>query len=544
VISRERVDFAGGGGFHGAMARLRLLVPRVSIAAFVAFLLASAWLGRLEQGGPPHADLVLEGRVPATLFLPETPYDDFTAFTEQPPPDARPPVIVLAHGFASDRVNMSGLARNIAVSGYAVLTLDLAGHGENRNPFAGGQGRPDAFASDLAAAVDYLRSSPLVDGSHIAVMGHSMGAQAALDFATRDSGLDAAIMISGGWSMFGPQRAANALFLVAAVDPPRIATRIGELAAELAGIAAVTPGETYGDFRQGTAVRRVEVPGADHLTILWSDFAAREILAWLDAAMPREHISEPPPRDPRGPVVALLAVLMVLVLPGFGLLVGRLTPTTEHLPPTRRASGLALLLGAFVATMPLASPGQPGAILSVEVGDIVVIHCALAGIVLLVTLHLRDRAQFASLFAMPGRSLLGAGIAMTGVYVLLQPLGTFVHRISLTPERVGVFVLATAGLLPFMLAANVLVRRGPPLSASLYAAGARVLFLLVMVAGVVAGVLPFVVILMLPALLGAFTLSEVLVASIYVASRNLLTIATIDAAWLALIVAAVMPVRI
>jgi dienelactone hydrolase len=544
VTAGVRVDFAGGGGFHGAMPRLRALVPRVSLAAFVAFLLASAVLGRLEQGGPPHADLTLDGGIPATLYLPDTPADDLAAFSEEPPAEDRPPAVVLVHGFSSDRVNMSGLARRLAVSGYAVLALDLPGHGENRNPFESGFGRPDAFASDFAAAVDFLRSSPLVDGSHIAVIGHSMGAGAALDFATRDSGLDAAVMISGGWSTFGPQRAQNALFLVAAGDPPRIGARSGELAADLAGIAAAAPGETYGDFRQGTAVRRVEVPGADHLTILWSDFAAREILGWLDAAIPGEQLRSPPPRDPRGPVVALLAALMVFVLPGLGLVVGRIAPTTEHLPDSRRGWGLGLFAAALVATMPLAGPGRPGAIVSAEVVDVVAVHFALAGMVLLVALHLRDRAQLASLFALPGRSLLGAGVAVVSIYVLMQPLGTFVHRIALTPERLGVFVLALFGFLPLALGATMLLRRGPPLSACLFASAARVIAVLVLIAGVIAGVLPFVVILMLPALVGVFVLSEVLATSVYVASRNLLAIATIDAAWLALIVAAIMPVRL
>ena len=52
-----------------------------------------------------------------------------------------------------------------------------------------------------------------------------MGAGAALDFATRDSGLDAVVLISGGWSMLGPQRPPNVLFLYAAGDPERIKTR-------------------------------------------------------------------------------------------------------------------------------------------------------------------------------------------------------------------------------------------------------------------------------------------------------------------------------
>ncbi len=530
------------------MPRTRSLVPLlsfVSLAAFGAFLLASAWLEHLDRGGPPHMDLTLEGAIPATLYLPAAGAGDASApFLDAPPYAARPPAIVLVHGFSSDRAAMSPLARRLASAGFAVLTLDVRGHGANRNCFPGGRGRADFLAPDLAAAVDFLRTSPLIDGSHIALMGHSMGAGAALDFATRDSGIDAVVMISGGWSMLGPQRAPNTLFLYAVGDSERIRTRSGELAARLAGTAQPALGETYGDFRQGTAVRRVEVPGADHLTILWSEFAVAEIIRWLDQAVGLEPRVAPETSDPRGPVVALLGVLVALVLPGFGLLIGRLTPTTEHLPASRRPLGLALLAMALLVTMPLASTGEPGAILSIEVGDVVGAHFALAGIALLVALYLRDRAQFASLFATPGRSLLGAALGMIGIYVLLLPLGTFFHRLALTPERTAVFALATLAFLPLELAMQTLLRRGRPLSAALYAAGGRVLVVLVMLAGVVAGVLPPVVMLMLPALAIVFVLIEILDASIYLASRNLLAIALLDAAWIAWIVAAIMPMRV
>jgi hypothetical protein len=280
------------------------------------------------------------------------------------------------------------------------------------------------------------------------------------------------------------------------------------------------------------------------MTILWSDFALSEIVAWLDAAFGRAPRAAPANPDPRGPVVALLGGLMLLVLPGFGLLLGRLAPTTEHLPDSRRPQGLGLLAGALVATLPLAATGNPGAILSIEVGDVVAYHFALAGIVLLIALYLRDRAQFVSLFAAPGRSLLVAALGMIGIFVLLQPFGAYFHRLTLTPERMAVFVLAGLAFLPLELATQTLLRRGRPLSAALYAASGRALILLALIVGVVAGVLPPVVMLMVPALAIVFVLIEVLAASIYLASRNLLAIAALDAAWIALIVAAIMPVRV
>ena len=62
--------------------------------------------------------------------------------------------------------------------------------------------------------------------------------------------------------------------------------------------------------------------------------------------------------------------------------------------------------------------------------------------------------------------------------------------------------------------------------------------------GVATGLLSFVVILLLPYLVVVFVLLAILSASIYAASRNLVVIALLDAAWLSLVIAAAMPIRI
>jgi hypothetical protein len=203
-----------------------------------------------------------------------------------------------------------------------------------------------------------------------------------------------------------------------------------------------------------------------------------------------------------------------------------------------------MLAAVLVAAMPLVSLGKPGAILAIEIGDEVIVHFGLAGIALLVILHLRDRARLGSLFAAPGRSLLGAALAVIAVYFLLQPFGVYLHGLAITPERLAVFTLGTLGFFPLALAREALLRRGSPLSAGLYSSAGRVVVLLALIAGVQAGVLAPVVMMMLPALALVFVLVEILASSFYLASRNLLAIGLIDAAWLGLVVAAIMPVRI
>jgi dienelactone hydrolase len=516
-----------------------------SALAFAVFLAATAWLGRLEREGPAHGDLLLAGGVPATLYLPPPARGtDFAAFLDPPPREERPPALVLMHGFAGDRLSLSSLARRLAASGYAVLAIDARGHGENRNPLRRGPVRSDVFAEDFAAAIDHLRLSPFVDGERLAVMGHSMGARAALDFATRDSGIDGAVLISGGRRLDGPYRPPNALFLVAEADPPAIRERAAELVARLAGEPRAEPGRTYGSFAAGTAVALAEVPGADHLSIVWRGDALREMVAWLDRVFGVARPTGEPPRDPRVPALLAMGVAFVMVLPGLGLLVAWLAPRRDALPPGARPRGLAALALALAATMPLLATGTPAEILSAEVADAVVAQLALAGVALLLWIHWREPGLVRALFRDPLPALLAAGVGLLAVFVMTSAFGVAVHRSTLTPERMAVFAMAAAGLLPFSLAFACLLRRGPPLGALLFALAGRALVAALLVAGVAAGVLGAVVLLLLPALCAVFVGMELLAAFAYAGSRNLFAIALLDAGWLAAVAAAILPVRV
>jgi hypothetical protein len=152
-------------------------------------------------------------------------------------------------------------------------------------------------------------------------------------------------------------------------------------------------------------------------------------------------------------------------------------------------------------------------------------HFALAGIVLLVVIRLRRPELLEGLPERPLAVLPGAAVGLVGLFLLMQPIAVVVHRATLTPERTLVFGAATLGLLPLTLAFNLLLRRGATGSATLTALAGRVLVLLVLLAGVKAGVLDVVLLFMLPTLAAVYLLFEVLASALYAASRNLLAIA-------------------
>src|SRR5271167_3163342 len=109
----------------------------ISLILAVIFILLIGRLNRLQDSGPAHALVSLPGNEPATMYMPGAGNAFYTQFPK--PVAERPPAVVLVHGFGADRRSMSTLARRLAENGYAVLAIDVNGHGQNRNPFSEGE---------------------------------------------------------------------------------------------------------------------------------------------------------------------------------------------------------------------------------------------------------------------------------------------------------------------------------------------------------------------------------------------------------------------
>lgn len=525
------------------MSKLPLFL---SLAAALALLPVLLLLGQLESGGPPHRDYELTGGIPATLYLPDTP--GLSPWNSEPPEyGTRPPAVVLAHGFMSDRAGMSSLARALATAGYAALCIDLHGHGANRNAFTRAGGVDSFLVEDLANAVQFLRYSPRVDGSRIVVMGHSMGASAALSYATLDPAIAGAILISGGREMMGAHRPPNALFILAAGDPRGLRERIAKLAARVAGIGSAEPGRIYGDLRRGTAVRYIEVPGNDHMTIIFSSDAAGQMVAWLDQIFEIERAAPPRFEDSRLALAGIGALAFLLLLPGIASVAAGLAPKREDCEDRGAAGGLAglgILAAAQLASLPFFAAGSAARPLLLEAGDVLGAYLGTSGLMILVAQTLMGRFSAKRLASDLRGALLPAALAMIAIYLVLTPLSAGVHELAPTPERMAVGVLYSLALLPFTLAFHHLLRRGGlGYSLGLSLAG-RIVVLASIVVGVRLGIIADVVLLIVPVLAFLFVLFEVAATAIYASSRNVVLAALLEAAWLAWIMSASLPIRI
>jgi dienelactone hydrolase len=127
------------------------------------------------------------------------------AGTYYAPGAATAPAVVCVHMLGKDRRSWSDFAQRLQGQGYAVLTLDLRGHGQSlRAP-----GRElslktlteadfAAMYRDVAAAVDWLRHRPDVDAKRIGLVGASIGANVALQYAALDTLIRGVVLISPG----------------------------------------------------------------------------------------------------------------------------------------------------------------------------------------------------------------------------------------------------------------------------------------------------------------------------------------------------------
>jgi dienelactone hydrolase len=530
------IDFAARGRCNPAVTRVR---TAVSLLALVATLASVLWLARLQAAGPRRVELELPGGIPATLHLPEASgaaYDDDSA--------GRPPAVALGHGIALDQNATSVLARALTQAGYAVLTFDFRGHGANRNPFGRTRGLKDSLAADFRTAVDFLRTSSDVDGHRISVMGHSMGARAALDYASFDPAIDATVMIAGGRSIEGPQRPSNALFIYAEGDPER--TRVGavRVVSELAGVDSPAKGVVFGSFDEGTAVSHEEVARANHISILSSQYAARQIIDWLDRCYGVSRGTFFLRADPRLRTALLGVLAFLFVLPGLGEAIGRLAPRLAERPGKGAARRLGVLAIALLGTLPLVAIGDPARLLPLLIANTVVLHLFAAGIATLAFLLLTGRFDASALRSAPARSLGASALAVVALFLLFSPFGVVFHGLGLTPERAVVALGVLILVAPFQLVFHYLLRRGGTVRAALASVIGRLLVIGVLVVAVQTGVLPSVVMLMLPVLAMLFVMFEVVSTFVYAASRNYCVPAVIESAWLAWILSAMLPVTV
>jgi len=103
------------------------------------------------------------------------------------------PAVAVLHGWGGNAEMMLPLAAPLHGAGYAVLLFDARNHGRSDGDSFSSMPR---FAEDLEHALDWLARQPGVDAARVAVLGHSVGAAAALLVASHRRSLAAVVSIA------------------------------------------------------------------------------------------------------------------------------------------------------------------------------------------------------------------------------------------------------------------------------------------------------------------------------------------------------------
>jgi len=131
-------------------------------------------------------------------------FADFYAATTNPAP-----AVLLLHSLGKGRSEWAGFAPLLQRVGFAVLAIDLRGHGEStRQLTADGPHLVDfntfaprdyaAMLLDVNAAFDWLAGQPGVNGHRIAIVGSSLGANLAVRYALENDEVAALLLVSPG----------------------------------------------------------------------------------------------------------------------------------------------------------------------------------------------------------------------------------------------------------------------------------------------------------------------------------------------------------
>lgn len=152
-----------------------------------------------------------EGPRPQTVTL--TTYDGVKIVGDYyaPKADARPaPMVILLHMYRSNRHAFAPLVGPLHEAGFAILAIDMRGHGESATPELEQRVRQrdtkvfEDMVQDVRAAYDFLaKRKEEVDRSRFALVGASVGCSVALRYAAKDRSVDCVVCLSPGLNYLG-----------------------------------------------------------------------------------------------------------------------------------------------------------------------------------------------------------------------------------------------------------------------------------------------------------------------------------------------------
>lgn len=128
------------------------------------------------------------------VHIPTTGGKRLTGWWVLPPGCATPaPAVLVMHGWGSNAAMMGPVVPPLHEAGFGVLLIDARCHGHSDDETFTSMPR---FAEDIASGLAWLRRQPNVNTRRLALLGHSVGAAAALLHAAHHDDVRAVVSLS------------------------------------------------------------------------------------------------------------------------------------------------------------------------------------------------------------------------------------------------------------------------------------------------------------------------------------------------------------
>ncbi len=189
--------------------------------------------------------------------------DGVTIVADYYPPTGRAisPAAILLHMYRHDRSTWEPLVKPLHEAGFAVLAIDMRGHGDSTHPESMNLAKrvverdPKLFNNmhkDAQAAIKWVRTQPNVDQDMLVLIGASVGCSVAIDTMTREPSVDAIVCLTPGTKYLGVDSAAHIhktgdcpILLLATEDEREATDALSKTADNVTG-EIVGPGRLHG----------------------------------------------------------------------------------------------------------------------------------------------------------------------------------------------------------------------------------------------------------------------------------------------------------
>ena len=235
---------------------------------------------RFILAGLLAATALAETPKPQTVTL--TTYDGVRIVGDYyaPRADARPaPMAILLHMYRSNRHAFEPLIGPLHEAGFAILAIDMRGHGDSATPELEQRVRQRDtqvfldMVQDVRAAYDFLGGRKgEVDRARFALVGASVGCSVALHYAARDRSVDAIVCLSPGLNYLGidsgkdiAQIRGRRILLVSPESERKSSETLARLAGDKPGVKVrIVPGRHHGTRMFGV-IENIEQDVAEFL---------------------------------------------------------------------------------------------------------------------------------------------------------------------------------------------------------------------------------------------------------------------------------------